>query len=177
MAAGPDAALGLLRATGPLPAYREPLMLFGQFVGTWEMDIRFYDEAGKLVFHGPGEWSFAWVLDGRAVQDVLVYADTADPVRTAAGERRIGTTLRYYDAGLDVWRMVWLGATSGTFLNLTARPRGEEIAIEGIDMDGSFLRWSFSEISPERFRWTGLTSKDQTHWRIEQEMEGRRRIA
>ena len=110
------------------------------------------------------------------MQDVLVYADTADPARTAAGERRIGTTLRYYDAGLDAWRMVWLGATSGTFLNLTARPHGEEIVIGGIDMDGSFLRWSFSEISPERFRWTGLTSKDQTHWRVEQEMEGRRRI-
>jgi hypothetical protein len=166
-----DPAIAALRASGPLPALREKLMLFGQFVaGTWGMDIRFFNETGKEVFHGPGGWSFTWILDGRAVQDVLTYADTTDPTKTAADERRTGTTLRYYHAELDAWRMVWVGATSGTFLNLTARP-------EGIDMDGSFLRWSFTEIAPDSFRWTGQTSRDGKTWRVEQEMLGRRRAA
>ena len=134
-----DAAIEALRADGPLPAYREQLMLFGQFVGTWNMDISFYDEAGQRVFQGVGEWMFSWILDGRAIQDVLIYADISDPTKIAIGERRIGTTLRYYDEKLDAWRMVWLGATSGTFLSLIAKPHGSDILIEGLDMDGSFL--------------------------------------
>ena len=121
-----DAAIEALRADGPLPAYREHLMLFGQFVGVWDMDISFYDEAGERIFHGVGEWMFSWVLDGRAIQDVLIYANISDSSKTAVGERRIGTTLRYYDEKLEAWRMVWLGASSGTFLHVdrqTSRQR------------------------------------------------------
>ena len=150
-------------------------MLFGQFIGTWDVDVRFFDESGACLFRGPGEWSFSWILDGRAVQDVLAYADVSNPARTAVGQRRIGTTLRYYDPKLDAWRMVWLGATSGAFLNLMARRDGEGILVEGHDMDGSLLRWRFAEITPESFRWTGQISKEQRHWRVEQEMIGRRR--
>jgi hypothetical protein len=178
-AAVPDrnAAIEALKADGPLSAYRDKLMLFGQFIGTWDMDIRFYDEKGKQVFKGPGEWMFSWVLDGRAVQDVLTYASTTEPNRTAVGERRIGTTLRYYDPALDSWRMVWLGATSGTFLILNAKAVGSTIAIAGRDMDGSYLRWKFTDLSPDEFHWTGMTSRDRKHWRMEQEMYGRRRGA
>ena len=150
-------------------------MLFGQFIGTWDMDIQFYDGSGACVFRGLGEWSFSWILDGRAVQDVLAYADLSDPTRTGVGQRRVGTTLRYYDPRLDAWRMVWLGATSGAFLNLLARRDGEDIMVEGLDMDGSHLLWSFAEITPDRFRWVGRTSKDRHIWRIEQEMLARRR--
>jgi hypothetical protein len=51
-------------------------MLFGQFVDIWDMEVMFYDQAEKETFHEPGEWAFAWVLDGRAIQDLLVYPNT-----------------------------------------------------------------------------------------------------
>jgi len=169
------AAMGALKADGPLPAYRDKLALFGQFIGVWDMDIHFYNETGKEIFHGPGEWMFSWVLDGRAIQDVIIYADITDPSRNAPGERRIGSTLRYYDPKGDLWRILWLGATSGTFISLIGRPAGNDIFVEGPDMDGSHLRWSFTEITPNYFHWTGISSKDRVTWWKEQEMFMRRR--
>ena len=170
------AALDALRANGPLPAHREKLMLFGQFIGVWDMDIHFFNPAGDKIFHGPGEWMFSWVLDGRTIQDVLIYSDIKDPTKNMPGERRIGSTLRYYDSNADLWRAVWLGATSGTFLNLTSKPQTKDILIEGLDMDGSHLRWSFTEITQNSFRWIGLSSRDCVTWWKEQEMFAHRRI-
>jgi hypothetical protein len=139
------------------------------------MDIRFFNETGKEIFHGPGEWMFSWVLDGRAVQDVLVYSDIKDAAKKAPGERRIGSTLRYYDPNADLWRLVWLGATSGTFITLTGSSQGVGILVEGLDMDGSHLRWSFTEITPNSFHWIGMSSRDRITWWKEQEMFARRR--
>jgi len=64
--------LETLRAEGPHPSHRDKLKVFGQFVGVWDLDVLFYDENGKIVYRQPGEWSFANILDGRAIQDVLV---------------------------------------------------------------------------------------------------------
>ena len=87
--------LETLRAEGPHPSYRDKLKLFGQFVGVWDLDVLFYDEDGKVVYRQPGEWSFAYVLDGRAIQDVLVYPNQEDGLQNSPGRRRIGTTLRF----------------------------------------------------------------------------------
>ena len=49
-----DAAIRALRADGPLPSRREPLQLFGQFIGTWDLTVSFFDETGDRIFQGPG---------------------------------------------------------------------------------------------------------------------------
>lgn len=41
-----DAMLGLLGADGPHPAHRAKLMLFGKFVGSWELDMLAYQQDG-----------------------------------------------------------------------------------------------------------------------------------
>jgi hypothetical protein len=56
--------LPLLRASGPYPPLRDELMLFGQFVGVWNMQVEFFNDHGDCVYSQPGQWSFAWVLDG-----------------------------------------------------------------------------------------------------------------
>lgn len=56
-----------LRAGQPYPPWREQLMLFGQLVGVWDMDVEYYDRTGACTYHGEWEWSFAWILDGRAI--------------------------------------------------------------------------------------------------------------
>ena len=63
----PDALL----AGGPAADRAEKMLLYGQFVGSWD---------GKVVVHeAPGtrresssEVHFGWVLGGRAVQDVWI---------------------------------------------------------------------------------------------------------
>ncbi len=172
-----ERALELLRAKGPRPVNAKGLELFGRFVGAWDAEVVFFGEDGKETFRQPGEWSFSWVLDGRVIQDVLVYPNP-EGLGSAPGERRIGTTLRHYDARADRWRVVWLGATAGYLAVLSGRAVGDEIHIEGTDPEGHLIRWMFTAISADAFLWRGLQSKDGgATWRVTQEMPCRRRPA
>ncbi len=168
--------LEMLRADAPHPKLRDKLMLFGQFVGSWDMRVMFYDEKGAMTYDQPGLWSFSWVLDGRAVQDVLVYPNPDNNFKNTPGDRRIGTTLRFYDPKLDAWRVIWLGVVSGNLGVMIGKKVGEEIWIEEKETDGSLTRWMFTEIANDRFHWKGTTSQDQgKSWKVGQEMFGTRR--
>ncbi len=142
--------LPALRADGPHPDLADRFGLFGQFIGIWDMGIQFFDPSGKVMFHAPGAWSFSWVLDGRVIQDVLTLPNLRDSSNQSPGERGIGTTLRYYDRQLDLWGIVFLGATTGVLVTFTARAVGDDIWVEGEDEDG-LNRWMFTEITPDRF--------------------------
>ena len=169
--------LPYLHAEGPHPDYQDKLALFGQFIGVWDMDIQFFDESGNSIFHEPGTWAFSWVLDGRVIQDVIVYADLQDVTKVAPGVRRTGTSLRHYNPANDSWRVVWMGATSGILLVLTPRIVGDEIWLEGREGETALIRWVFTEIDPNHFHWKGLISEDGGQsWRMEQDMLARRRL-
>ena len=102
--------LGGLCADGPYPAWRDQLMLFGQFVGVWDMAVEYYDAAGHRTYQGHWEWSFAWILGGRAIQDVIVDLGTGDPAR----RNPAGTTLRYFSPVTGRWTVYYLGTVAGT---------------------------------------------------------------
>jgi len=155
-----------LRADGPDPALREKLMTFGQFVGVWALDVGYFDEAGRRTYRGRWEWSFAWILGGRAIQDVIVDLCPQDlPGRCARG-----TTIRYLDPGSGHWTVFYLGAVSGITVQLHARAADDKIILEGPDPDGTLNRWTFSDISPGAFTWTGLESRQGQTWRLNQRM-------
>jgi len=155
-----------LRADGPDPRRRDDLMTFGQFVGVWAMDVRYFDETGE-TYHGRWEWSFAWVLGGLAIQDVIVVLGSAD----RPGRRPGGTTIRYLHADSGEWTVFYLGVQSGNTAHLRARPVDDGILIDGPDPDGTLNRWTFSDITPRSFTWTGRESRDggQT-WLVNQRM-------
>jgi len=162
-----------LRSAQPYPPWREPLMLFGQFAGVWDMDVELYDRTGGCSYRGRWEWSFAWILDGRAIQDVIV---RLDPVPDGEPERvPAGTTLRYCSPGTGRWTVYWLGATTGTTVLLHGGAMGDTIVLEGPDPDGTANRWTFSDIRTDSFTWTGIESRDGTVWRQNQRMLARRR--
>lgn len=166
-----------LRAAGPYPPLRDELMLFGQFVGVWDMHVHLFDESGNTTYDQDAEWAFGWVLDGRAIQDVL----TGPNYRTggtAPGERGIGTSIRTLEPGTSTWRVYFVSAAGKESILLRARQVGDEIWVEGPDTDGSQLRWTFTNIEPDRFHWKGFTSPDRgVTWRMEQEMLATRRTA
>jgi hypothetical protein len=62
---------GLIAASGPFEEYSEKLMLYGQFVGSWDIDATWYAHDGTRRT-GRGEWHFNWILGGRGIQDVLL---------------------------------------------------------------------------------------------------------
>jgi len=158
-AATPFHILPTLRADGPHPDHADKLMLFGQFVGVWELDIKYFDETGKIIFHEPGEWAFSWILDGCVIQDVITAPNAQDTSKRGPGERGIGTTLRKYDPKLDEWQIIWLGAIRGILDVFTGRRVGDEIWVEGEDEDG-LNRWMFTDITERSFHWKGCLSLD-----------------
>jgi hypothetical protein len=164
----------LLLASEPHADVADEMMLFGSFVGEWDMQVEFFDQGGSTIWTGPGLWSFAWILDGRAIQDVLTY-DSAESFPAPPGIRRIGTSIRYYHPTERIWRMTWVGATAGIYLTFAARRVDAGISIVGADTDGSPLEWVFSDITPNSFIWTGRTAAGGGPWWIEQRMVGTRR--
>jgi hypothetical protein len=157
-----------LRASGPHPGLGAQAQIFDRFVGTWELDGESYNAKGEATKFS-GEWIFGWALDGKVVQDVLL--QRYEGARVARG-----TTLRFYDAKSAQWRIVWISPWSGNVLALKGGASGERILLEGLDVGGERLRWSFNEIRRDSFHWRGESSIDggQT-WRLEQAMRLTRR--
>jgi hypothetical protein len=55
------------------------------------------------------------------------------------------------------------------------RARGKDIVQEGKADAGAAIRWSFSEITPDSFRWLGERSLDGgASWHIQAEFHARR---
>jgi hypothetical protein len=147
-------------------------MTFGQFVGAWEMDVEYYDASGQRTYHGTWEWLFAWILGGRAIQDVIVRLEPAaeDTEKIASG-----TTVRYCDPATGRWTVYFLGAVTGITTVLHGGPDGDQIVLKGSDPDGTRNIWTFTDITPGSFTWTGLESSDGASWWRNQRMLGTRR--
>jgi hypothetical protein len=157
----------VLKSLAPSPSLGSEAQIFDHFVGTWDLNCTFYTPDGKTS-HLVGEWRFGWALDGKIEQDVIVEHH---------GRERIarGTTLRFYDAKLGKWRIVWIAPPTGNVVMLKGGAVGERIVLEGVDADGSPFRWSFNDIRRDSFLWKGEASRDGGKtWRLEQEMHLKR---
>jgi hypothetical protein len=176
MNVGTSEMLTALAAEGPWPEHADALMLFGQFVGVWDLEITLFDLDGGVGAQGPGEWSFGWVLEGRAIQDVLVRPPRA--ARAAAPRTdfwEYGTTLRVYDASTGTWRITWFAPTRGE-LRLVASADGDDIVLDSVEREPLAFRWVFSDIAADSFLWRGSGSDDDgASWLVLQEMRARRR--
>jgi hypothetical protein len=161
-----------LPAVGPSPEHQKQLMLFGQFVGDWEIvECRYLTPQEKWgVSHGELHWR--WILEGRAVQDVWRTYDE--------GSKRMvpeGTTVRFYDPSIDAWHSVWFAPKQGAVRVFVGRPVGEEIMLESQDAEGSRIRWIFSEIATHSFRWRGEEfDPESSSWSLYEEMRIRRKV-
>ena len=158
-----------LGAEGPFPQLNEKLMLFGQFVGDWEMDARYRQPDGTET-KANGETHFGWILKGRAVQDVWMSKDE----RTGKASPS-GTTVRYYDRKIDAWHSIWISPKQGIVQSFVAWKEGDEIVLRGATREGYPERWIFSEISPDSFHWRAVESHDEEKtWLMTEEIRARR---
>ena len=167
--------IDVLAAPGPLPEHADKLMLFGQFVGSWAIEGTFLNPDGTIRSQRQGEWHFGWVLEGRAIQDVICSPPLEERAKTGAPPYEYGTTVRAYDPKLDTWRVTYVAPVNGATITLIARAVGDEIWLEGMSPDGKPIRWVFSDITDDSFRWRGHESSDQGQtWVFEEEIVGRR---
>ena len=164
-------ALERLRADGPYAPDERELMLYGRLVGSWDVAWAAFDDTGTAVERRRGEWHFAWVLGGRAVQDVI----------WTVGEppENDGTTLRCWDRELGGWRVVFMSPGDGEFVTLVGRRDGDRIVQEIVDRPGppatASGRWTFSEITSSSFLWQAERSDDgERTWRLTHQMRASR---
>lgn len=162
-----------LAAVRPNASIGRAAEIFDRFVGHWELDCRYFDAQGG-VRRTAGEWHFGWILGGLAMQDVLYFYPSGQRPNDPANLRG-GTTVRVFDVTTKQWTVTWNNAAAGWAITLRGGAVGDRIVLMGVDVDGSALRWSFSDISADQFLWRGEVSKDNgTTWRLEQEMTVRR---
>jgi hypothetical protein len=160
--------LTALSADKPSPQYQDQLMLFGQFVGVWDFDgVEYHSDGTRPT--DKGEIHFAWVLQGRAIQDVWIERE-----RTDKNALVYGATVRFYDPNIDAWRVTWMDPVNCVVSTLIGRKVADEIIIEGKAADGAPTRWIFSEIKQNSFHWRGEKLVDKT-WRIYEELSARRK--
>lgn len=158
---------GALGAIGPHAGLADKLELFGQFAGGWETEIVYHSAEGERRVQG--EWHFYWVLEGRAIQDVWIAPKRAlrNPGSAVAGE--YGTVLRFYDPGIDAWRVAFVGPVHRVVMSFIARLVNDEIVMEGSFAPGVLTRWIFFHITHDRFDWRHVESRDEGQsWKLRQ---------
>jgi hypothetical protein len=173
------ALLDVFVADGPAPELADRLMLFGQFVGAWDLDVVNHAADGSTE-ELSGEWHFGWALAGRAVADVWICPRRA-PDGSSPGEH--GASLRFYDPAIDAWRSTWIGPHRGLVRAFLARPAPGGITLEGSFDAGTTTRWAFTDIELDpasdvpravSFRWRNESSTDGHAWRLHQTFVARR---
>ncbi len=156
-----------LGAKGPNPTLKEKLMLFGQFVGDWEIVEARYIQADGTWVKMKGEVHFGWILGGTAIQDVWMGC--------REGSKKMimfGTTIRFYDPKIDAWRSTWLSPLKGLVQTFIGRAVNDEIVLEHKTAEGYPEKWIFSQITPQSFRWHSEETHDEGKtWLLTEEMK------
>jgi len=152
-----------LLSTGPAADRAEKMKLYGWLIGSWTFDATVNRDDGT-TYEGAGEIHFGWALEGRAIQDVWILP----PIF-------YGTTLRIYDPVIDAWHILWNDPLRQYYSRQIGRAQGNDIVQLGENDAGDTLRWSFTEITPNSFRWTGERSRDGGRtWRLQADYRARR---
>jgi hypothetical protein len=171
--------LDALGADGPSADRAGKMDLYGRFVGSWDLDVTQIAEDGKARRRN-GEWHFGWALEGRAIQDVWIVPTRGESRHgdAVANVNSYGTTLRVYDPRIDAWQIQWTDPVTQNYLAMIGRADGNDIVQLGARPDGHLIRWSFSEIAEDSFRWRGEVSADKgANWRLNVEFRARRRLS
>ena len=156
-----------LVANGPDPSLKKKLMLFGRFVGDWDIiDARYLQADGTWV-KMKGEVHFGWILEGTAIQDV--WMGCRDDSKKMI---MFGTTIRFYDPKIDAWRSTWLSPLKGLVQTFIGHEVDDEIVLEHKTAEGYPEKWIFSQITPRSFRWHSEETHDEGKtWLLTEEMQ------
>jgi len=154
--------IAALHADAPAADRVDKTNHYAFLIGRWEMDAFVQTDEG--AHRGSGEIHAGWVLQGRAIQDVWILPGVF-----------YGTTLRIYDPGIDAWHILWSDPLRQYYTRQIGRPRGKDIVQDGKNDAGEAVRWSFTERTPDSFRWRGERSFDgDATWQLEAEFFARR---
>ena len=127
----------------------EEFNYFGKLIGSWQIDSRVIK----------GEWHFSWVLEGMAIQDVIILPDY-----------EYGTSLRIYNPDTYAWDVAY--GYTGKIIRLEARKQDDMIVLTYIDDETR--KWIFTRIEDNQFHWQNITIKDDGDWYVNADIFAKR---
>ena len=160
--------LALQSGTASMP---EDSQIFAPFIGSWNLIVRWWDKSGVASRTEAGEWHFSWVLEGRGVQDVWIVPPRTQRISGSLYE--YGTSIRFYDPGLNAWQSTWIGPMHRVVRTFIARKLGQDVVLETTPDISPAMRWSFSDISKNAFLWKNEV-EEPSGWRTQQTFEAKR---
>lgn len=139
---------GLMVSDAPRPEYAEAFRPFAPLIGSWDLDVAWYDENGEVTRSTKGEWHFAWALDGRAVADIWITPSRA--ARPTDGDGEWGLSIRIHDPELQAFRSTWMGPKAAFVMPFVAHATADTITLES---QTASTRWEFTDITESGFHW------------------------
>lgn len=136
-------------------ALPEEFNFFGKLIGSWNID--YIDNSNSRVMKG--EWHFSWVLEGMAIQDVIILPDY-----------EYGTSLRIYNPDTYAWDVAY--GYTGKIIRLEARKQDDMIVLTYIDDETR--KWIFTRIEDNQFHWQNITIKDDGDWYVNADIFAKR---
>lgn len=124
---------------------------FGKLIGSWA--INYIEGNNSLTIKG--EWHFSWVLEGMAIQDVIILPDY-----------EYGTSLRIYNPDTHAWDVAY--GYTGKIIRLEAKKQNDMIMLTFVNDERR--KWFFTKIEDYCFHWENITVKDDGEWYINAEI-------
>lgn len=128
---------------------------FGKLIGSWQINYVETNNSRSIK----GEWHFSWVLEGMAIQDVIILPDY-----------EYGTSLRIFNPDTHAWDVAY--GYMGKIIRLEARKQGGMIVLTYTNDENR--KWVFIKIDDNEFHWQNITVKDNGEWYINAEIHAKR---
>lgn len=158
------------------PEIPESADAYGWLIGSWKLVVCRYAGIDVGERGIVGEAHFAWVLDGRAVQDLWIMPRRSErTVSLGKTMNMYGTTLRIWDSSIQAWRITWSNPAGDHYEEQIGRWSGKEVVQIGTRINGTPTRWRFTEITADSFHWLGeALETDGKMWKLEGEFRAKR---
>lgn len=142
----------------------EEYNFFEPLIGEW--DFVWTDNHGTaLERHIKGEWIFSWILAGTAIQDIFICPSREERINNNQLDAEYGTTIRIYNSSSHAWDIFYGYAGGAT--RLEAKAEGDTIVLT--EITSKEMKWIFSEITQNSFRWRNMRTHGIT-WKLQGEL-------
>ena len=147
--------ISALGAAGPHASLGGQSKVIEQLVGTCDVEYRDIQKDGQEKRRS-GQFIVAWVLDGRAIEDVWI----VDPSE-GRPEREVYTAMQYFDSKTHTWPMVFIDPEHASTAKFTGGATLDgRLNLLTSDLGRPQNRWSFTAAGPDRLVFRDEYSND-----------------
>lgn len=155
-----------LISQGRAAALPEADNYFQKLIGSWSLD--YIDHRTSCTIKG--EWHFSWVLEGMAIQDVIILPSRETRTQVPHPLTEYGTSLRVYNPDTHAWDVVY--GYTGNIIRLEARKQDDRVVLT--NLEDPTRKWVFLRIEDQQFHWQNITVNQDGTWHVHADIYAQR---